>query len=127
MGSSEDDFSGEESLVQEYCEKSEGSELKDELLRRYSGYIGSLKHAFSKKKKGGKLPKVARQILLDWWTIHYKWPYPTVKDSFLLSSKASIINYMLCFLSILIMAYCFDFIFFKKVYWCLKFSMGTVG
>lgn len=56
----------------------EDRELKDRLLRKYGGYISSLKHEFSKTKKKGKLPKEARQILLDWWNIHYKWPYPTV-------------------------------------------------
>ena len=59
----------------------EERELKEKLLRKYSGYIGSLKHEFSmKKKKQGKLPKEARQALLEWWTLHYRWPYPTVLD-----------------------------------------------
>ncbi|XP_057441672.1 homeobox protein knotted-1-like LET6 isoform X2 [Lotus japonicus] len=52
-------------------------ELKVQLLRKYSGYLGSLKKEFLKKKKNGKLPKEARQQLLDWWNRHYKWPYPS--------------------------------------------------
>lgn len=53
-------------------------ELKGQLLRKYSGYLGSLKQEFMKKRKKGKLPKEARQQLLDWWSRHYKWPYPSV-------------------------------------------------
>ncbi|CAJ2653675.1 unnamed protein product [Trifolium pratense] len=55
----------------------EDQELKVQLLRKYSGYLGSLKKEFLKKKKNGKLPKEARQQLLDWWNRHYKWPYPS--------------------------------------------------
>ncbi|XP_076892511.1 homeobox protein knotted-1-like 6 [Bidens hawaiensis] len=55
-------------------------ELKDTLLRKFGGRISSLKNEFTKKKKKGKLPKEARQTLLDWWTSHYKWPYPTEGD-----------------------------------------------
>jgi len=56
----------------------EVQELKDNLLSRYSGYITNLKHEFSRKKKKEKLPKEAKKILLSWWNIHFKWPYPTV-------------------------------------------------
>jgi hypothetical protein len=56
----------------------EDQELKVQLLRKYSGYLGGLKKEFLKKKKNGKLPKEARQQLLDWWNRHYKWPYPSV-------------------------------------------------
>lgn len=58
--------------------QAEDQELKGQLLRRYSGYLGSLKQEFMKKRKKGKLPKEARQQLLDWWSRHYKWPYPSV-------------------------------------------------
>lgn len=57
-------------------------ETKDNLIRKYGSYISTLKHEFSKKKKKGKLPKEARQILFDWWNLHYNWPYPTVKKNF---------------------------------------------
>ena len=80
-GSSEEDqLSGGEIEVVDSMQMitEEDRELKDKLLRKYSGYISTLKHEFSKKKKKGKLPKEARQILLDWWTMHYRWPYPTV-------------------------------------------------
>lgn len=60
--------------------QAEDRELKGQLLRKYSGYLGSLKQEFMKKRKKGKLPKEARQQLLDWWSRHYKWPYPSVID-----------------------------------------------
>ncbi|PKA62319.1 Homeobox protein knotted-1-like 1 [Apostasia shenzhenica] len=52
-------------------------ELKDMLLKKYSGYLCSLRKEFSKKRKVGKLPKDARSTLLEWWNSHYRWPYPT--------------------------------------------------
>ncbi|PWA78103.1 ELK domain, KNOX1, KNOX2, Homeodomain-like protein [Artemisia annua] len=55
-------------------------ELKDTLLRKFGGRISSLKKEFSKKKKKGKLPKEARQTLLEWWNSHNTWPYPTEGD-----------------------------------------------
>lgn len=58
--------------------QAEEQELKGQLLRKYRGYLGSLKQEFTKKRKKGKLPKEARQQLLDWWSRHYKWPYPSV-------------------------------------------------
>ena len=58
--------------------QAEDRELKGQLLRKYSGCLGSLKQEFMKKRKKGKLPKEARQQLLDWWSRHYKWPYPSV-------------------------------------------------
>lgn len=79
FGSSDEDYSGGESEVAE-CLRTPpvDRELKDKLFRKYGGFISSLKHEFSKKKKKGKLPKEARQILFDWWSVHNKWPYPTV-------------------------------------------------
>jgi ELK domain len=59
--------------------RAEEKELKYQLLKKYSGYISSLRQEFSKKKKKGKLPKEARQKLLSWWELHYKWPYPSVR------------------------------------------------
>jgi hypothetical protein len=65
--------------------------LKQQLLRRYSGFmICSLKKEFLKRKKKGKLPKEARQKLLEWWTQHYKWPYPSVSKFYLTSEFAHI-------------------------------------
>ncbi|KAK9278958.1 hypothetical protein L1049_028540 [Liquidambar formosana] len=69
---------------------SEEREIKDKLLRKYSGYISTLKQEFSKKKKKGKLPKEARQTLLDWWNIHYKWPYPTEADKVALAESTGL-------------------------------------
>ncbi|KAF8378263.1 hypothetical protein HHK36_029602 [Tetracentron sinense] len=89
-GSSEEDFSGGEIEVQESHRTGEDRELKDRLLRKYSGYISTLKQEFSKKKKKGKLPKEARQTLLDWWSIHHKWPYPTEADKIALAESTGL-------------------------------------
>uniref|UniRef100_A0A1D1XVC7 Homeobox protein knotted-1-like 2 n=1 Tax=Anthurium amnicola TaxID=1678845 RepID=A0A1D1XVC7_9ARAE len=78
--SSEEEFSEGEIDARDTQMKSEDKDLKEMLLRRYGGCLSSLKQEFSKKKKKGKLPKEARQILLDWWTVHYNWPYPTEAD-----------------------------------------------
>ncbi|OAY71462.1 Homeobox protein knotted-1-like 6 [Ananas comosus] len=76
--SSEDqDGSGGETDLRDLDARGEGQELRQHLLKRYSGYLGSLKQELSKKKKKGKLPKDARQQLLNWWELHYKWPYPS--------------------------------------------------
>lgn len=84
-GLSEEDFSREEKEAIDECKRmNEDRELKDKLLRRYSGYISSLRHELSKKKKKQKLPKEASQILLAWWNIHFKWPYPSVIKHFYL-------------------------------------------
>ncbi|GLT77525.1 hypothetical protein SLA2020_490980 [Shorea laevis] len=83
-GSSED-LSRDEIEGQEGGQSSEDRELKEMLLQKYSGYISTLKHEFSKNKKKGKLPKESRQILLDWWNIHYKWPYPSESDKAVLA------------------------------------------
>lgn len=53
-------------------------ELKEMLLKKYSGYLATLRKDFLKKRKKGKLPKDARSALLDWWNSHFTWPYPTV-------------------------------------------------
>ena len=55
-------------------------ELKNRLLNKYSGYLSSLWKELSRKKKKGKLPRDARQKLLHWWQLHYRWPYPSVRN-----------------------------------------------
>jgi hypothetical protein len=57
----------------------EDKELKSHLLNKYSGYLSGLWRDLSKKKKKGKLPRDARQKLLHWWQLHYRWPYPSVR------------------------------------------------
>ncbi|XP_052205482.1 homeobox protein knotted-1-like 6 [Diospyros lotus] len=79
-GSSDEELGGREIEGQEAETRSEDQELKDKLLQKYGNHISSLKFEFSKKKKKGKLPKEARQTLLQWWNMHYKWPYPTEAD-----------------------------------------------
>ncbi|XP_064997246.1 homeobox protein knotted-1-like 6 [Musa acuminata AAA Group] len=70
--------SGGEMDIMELDPCTEDQELKHHLLKKYGGYLSSLKQELSKKKKKGKLPKDARQQLLNWWELHYKWPYPSV-------------------------------------------------
>ncbi|KAI4301702.1 hypothetical protein L6164_034953 [Bauhinia variegata] len=62
------------------AETLESRELKEMLRRKYSGYLGSLRKEFLKKRKKGKLPKDARMALLDCWNTHYRWPYPTEEE-----------------------------------------------
>ncbi|CAA3018855.1 homeobox knotted-1-like LET6 isoform X1 [Olea europaea subsp. europaea] len=57
---------------------------------KYSGYLGSLKQEFMKKRKKGKLPKEARQQLLDWWSRHYKWPYPSESQKLALAESTGL-------------------------------------
>lgn len=89
--SSEEDLSkGEAAEVMKSNWTNEDRALKDKLLRKYSKYISSLKHEFSNKKKKGKLPKEARQVLLEWWNIHYRWPYPTEADKIALAESTGL-------------------------------------
>lgn len=79
VGSSEEDRDASgEGEAPEIDPRAEDKELKQHLLKKYSGYLSSLRQELSKKKKKGKLPKDARQKLLSWWELHYKWPYPSV-------------------------------------------------
>lgn len=77
--SSDEELSGRELEAHEGQPSSEDKDLKDKLLRKFGSHISTLKMEFSKKKKKGKLPKEARHTLLEWWNVHYKWPYPTVR------------------------------------------------
>lgn len=80
IGSSEELCCGdlETSEGQECGSRLADQELKEMLLKKYSGYLSNLRKEFLKKRKKGKLPKDARLMLLDWWNTHYRWPYPTV-------------------------------------------------
>ncbi|GAA0168808.1 homeodomain transcription factor [Lithospermum erythrorhizon] len=82
MSSSDDEVSGGETeeVHGNVPMRGEDQELKDRLLEKYGSQITSLKLEFSKKKKKGKLPREARQTLLEWWNVHIKWPYPTEAD-----------------------------------------------
>ncbi|ESW19678.1 hypothetical protein PHAVU_006G145800 [Phaseolus vulgaris] len=85
-GSSEEDVD-----VQSMIDpQAEDRELKGQLLRKYSGYLGSLKQEFMKKRKKGKLPKEARQQLLEWWSRHYKWPYPSESQKLALAESTGL-------------------------------------
>ena len=82
VGSSEDEpCSGDTDatdLGQEHSSRMADRELKEMLLKKYSGCLSRLRSEFLKKRKKGKLPKDARSALMDWWNTHYRWPYPTV-------------------------------------------------
>ncbi|CAJ1940169.1 unnamed protein product [Sphenostylis stenocarpa] len=88
--SSEEGFSAGDVDPHDEQLRSEDRELKDRLLRKFGSHIGSLKLEFSKKKKRGKLPKDARQTLLQWWNMHYKWPYPTEGDKIALAKSTGL-------------------------------------
>ncbi|KAL8161618.1 hypothetical protein V2J09_013107 [Rumex salicifolius] len=88
--SSDDEYSIGEAEIQNTHNKDEESDLKDKLLRRFGSHIGSLKMEFSKKKKGGKLPREARKALLEWWNAHCKWPYPTEADKICLAEMTGL-------------------------------------
>ncbi|XP_062098227.1 homeobox protein knotted-1-like 2 [Humulus lupulus] len=92
VGSSEEDQdnSGGETEVPEIDPRAEDRELKNHLLRKYSGYLSGLKQELSKKKKKGKLPKDARQKLLNWWELHYKWPYPSETEKVALAESTGL-------------------------------------
>ncbi|PUZ68333.1 hypothetical protein GQ55_2G018400 [Panicum hallii var. hallii] len=92
VGSSEDDMdpSGRENEPPEIDPRAEDKELKYQLLKKYSGYLSSLRQEFSKKKKKGKLPKEARQKLLHWWELHYKWPYPSETEKIALAESTGL-------------------------------------
>ncbi|GLT79489.1 hypothetical protein SLA2020_509750 [Shorea laevis] len=81
--SSEEDLSGGEL---ESFQINQDSQLKEKLLQKYRGYISNLKHEFSKSnKKRGRLPKESTQILLNWWNVNYRWPYPTESEKAVLT------------------------------------------
>ncbi|CAH9053545.1 unnamed protein product [Cuscuta europaea] len=92
VGSSEEDQdnSGGETELREIDPRAQDRELKNHLLRKYSGYLSSLKQELSKKKKKGKLPKEARQKLLSWWELHYKWPYPSETEKVALAEATGL-------------------------------------
>ncbi|KAG8499282.1 hypothetical protein CXB51_005788 [Gossypium anomalum] len=70
--------------------RAEDRELKNQILRKYRGYLSSLKQELSKKKKKGKLPKESRQKLLTWWELHYKWPYPSETEKVALAESTGL-------------------------------------
>ncbi|KNA16820.1 hypothetical protein SOVF_085630, partial [Spinacia oleracea] len=86
-GSSEEDIDVNNNFIDP---SAEDRELKGQLLRKYSGYLGSLRQEFLKKRKKGKLPKEARQELLDWWSRHYKWPYPSESQKLALAESTGL-------------------------------------
>ncbi|XP_008790432.1 homeotic protein knotted-1-like [Phoenix dactylifera] len=91
--SSEEDHqegSGGETELPEIDPRAEDRELKHHLLKKYSGYLSSLRQELSKKKKKGKLPKEARQKLLSWWELHYKWPYPSESEKVALAESTGL-------------------------------------
>ncbi|CAA0394051.1 KNOX2 [Arabidopsis suecica] len=93
MGSSDEEQennSGGETELPEIDPRAEDRELKNHLLKKYSGYLSSLKQELSKKKKKGKLPKEARQKLLTWWELHYKWPYPSESEKVALAESTGL-------------------------------------
>ncbi|XP_022745698.1 homeobox protein knotted-1-like 1 [Durio zibethinus] len=87
-GTSEEELSCGEVEATENQESPGGhlsQDIKGMLMRKYSGYLSSLRKEFLKKRKKDKLPKDARMTLLDWWNNRYRWPYPTEEEKLKLS------------------------------------------
>ncbi|KAM1015996.1 hypothetical protein ACFX13_046478 [Malus domestica] len=80
----------EANAINDIDPQAENRELKVQLLHKYSGYLGTLKQEFMKKKKNGKLPKEARHQLFDWWCRHYKWPYPSEAQKLALAESTGL-------------------------------------
>ncbi|KAL5210915.1 hypothetical protein ABZP36_006538 [Zizania latifolia] len=68
----------------------ENAELKSHLLNKYSGDLSSLWRELSKKKKKGHLPRDARGKLLQWWHLHYRWPYPSEMEKAVLAESTGL-------------------------------------
>ncbi|KAL5230158.1 hypothetical protein ABZP36_028934 [Zizania latifolia] len=94
VGSSEDEpCSGDGDAAefgQEQSSRLADHELKEMLLKKYSGCLSRLRSEFSKKRKKGKLPKDARSALMVWWNNHYRWPYPTEEDKVSLAAATGL-------------------------------------
>ncbi|KAH1096973.1 hypothetical protein J1N35_013894 [Gossypium stocksii] len=91
VGSSEEEENNNHSVGEAKTNpRAEDRELKNQLLRKYRGYLSSLKQELSKKKKKGKLPKESRQKLLTWWELHYKWPYPSETEKVALAESTGL-------------------------------------
>ncbi|KAL3620670.1 Oxysterol-binding protein OBPa [Castilleja foliolosa] len=92
---SDEDFSSHVELEATGSQDSSGNqqsdhELKEMLMRKYSGYLSTLRKEFLKKRKKGKLPKDAIAALLEWWNEHYRWPYPTEDEKNRLSEMTGL-------------------------------------
>ncbi|XP_042421706.1 homeotic protein knotted-1-like isoform X1 [Zingiber officinale] len=90
-GSSDKDQDGDsrgEAERRDADRPAEDKELKQHLLKKYGSYLSGLRQELSKKKKKGRLPKDARQKLLNWWELHYKWPYPSEMEKVALAESA---------------------------------------
>uniref|UniRef100_A0A0E0DLJ1 Homeobox domain-containing protein n=1 Tax=Oryza meridionalis TaxID=40149 RepID=A0A0E0DLJ1_9ORYZ len=94
VGSSDDEpCSGDadaSDFGQEHSSRLADHELKEMLLKKYSGCLSRLRSEFLKKRKKGKLPKDARSALMDWWNTHYRWPYPTEEDKVRLAAMTGL-------------------------------------
>ncbi|KAL5219478.1 hypothetical protein ABZP36_020162 [Zizania latifolia] len=84
------EMEGEEGAHFSIDPRSDDKELKRHLLKKYSGYLGGLRKELSKKKKKCKLPKEARQKLLSWWELHYRWPYPSEMEKIALAESTGL-------------------------------------
>jgi hypothetical protein len=68
---------------------SSSDKLRETLKRKYAASILSLKENFLKKRKTGKLPTSATELLKTWWRAHVVWPYPgeEEKKTLMLATK----------------------------------------
>ncbi|XP_042428529.1 homeotic protein knotted-1-like isoform X4 [Zingiber officinale] len=78
-GSSDKDQDGDsrgEAERRDADRPAEDKELKQHLLKKYGSYLSGLRQELSKKKKKGRLPKDARQKLLNWKWRRWHWRSP---------------------------------------------------
>lgn len=53
------------------------AEMRARLKRKYTHEIMALNNEISTRKKKGKLPSEATNVLKNWWTNNLVWPYPS--------------------------------------------------
>ncbi|MQM02130.1 hypothetical protein Taro_034894 [Colocasia esculenta] len=89
VGSSEEDQEASEGETEHPSEcdpRAEDRELKQRLLKKYSGYLRGLKQ----EKKKTNCQKMPGQKLLNWWELHYKWPYPSEEEKVALAESTGL-------------------------------------
>ncbi|GAX84641.1 hypothetical protein CEUSTIGMA_g12062.t1 [Chlamydomonas eustigma] len=69
--------------VEMQCTLQEASEEdpREVLKKKYADKLQQLQLEFSRKRRKGKLPQAATDVLRSWWEGNKAWPYPTVHQS----------------------------------------------
>uniref|UniRef100_A0A0E0KHC0 Homeobox domain-containing protein n=1 Tax=Oryza punctata TaxID=4537 RepID=A0A0E0KHC0_ORYPU len=66
--------------------------MTSHLLNKYSGNLNRLWTELCSKRKNstGHLPRDARHKLLQWWHLHYRWPYPSETEKAALAESTGL-------------------------------------